>query len=116
MTIPLPSMDKLRPYVWIALAASLYISYIFWQNDYPSSEPPPATPVTHTSTNQLPPLPGESSNSAPQSSVPIADSPVAAPQSALAQTINVHTDVLDLVISTQGGELDRAELVKYPLG
>jgi YidC/Oxa1 family membrane protein insertase len=34
---------------------------------------------------------------------------------ATAESVHVVTDVLDLVISTKGGELDRADLLQYPL-
>ncbi|HTE42688.1 MAG TPA: membrane protein insertase YidC, partial [Steroidobacteraceae bacterium] len=71
----------------------------------------------------LPPLPSSGATSAP--AVPNADAPppIATPAPAAtpaaanpaAQRITVRTDVYNIELSTQGGELLRAELVKYPL-
>jgi YidC/Oxa1 family membrane protein insertase len=111
-------MDKLRLYVWIALAAVLYICYMVWQQDYP---PPPqvdATSATTAPTNSLPVLPGETSS--PPTTSPSSSQATSAPPatptvvSSNAAKVLVRTDVLDLSISTQGGELDRADLLKYP--
>ena len=112
-------MDKLRLYVWIALAALLYVGYMMWQKDYP----PPPVPVAsvaaqNTPTSSLPPLPGEAT-APPPAAIPAATTSVPTPKveepAVKAQKITVRTDVLDLSISLQGGELDRADLLKYPL-
>ncbi len=116
-------MDKLRLYVWIALAAVLFIGYTLWQQDYPPPIAPPvaAAPAASQSDNTLPTLPG-STNTATPPAVSQPTPSVVEPTSTVptinpsAATIDVRTDVLDLSVSTQGGELDRADMLKYPLG
>ncbi len=106
-------MDKLRLYVWIALAAVLYICYMTWQKDYPAPLPSPVTtiPLANTSTSSLPALPG---TPATPPVAPVLTPSVVTPEIP-AEKITVRTDVLDLSISLQGGSLDRADLLKYPL-
>src|SRR5690348_3776642 len=108
-------MDKIRPYVWIALAATLYLGYMLWQHDYPPS-PETSVPVAQTARNSdtVPSLPGTpGATAAPQASSFQAN---AIPDKRVdAKSIRVRTDVLDLDISTEGGELDRADLLKYPI-
>jgi len=110
-------MDKLRLYVWIALAGAVYYLYITWQGDYPP--PPPAVPsaaTAPTSSDTLPALPSDApaaptqtaTNAPSQSHV---DAP--APTNP-AKMIRVVTDVYDIDISNVGGELVRADLIKYP--
>lgn len=118
-------MDKLRLYVWIALAGAVYYLYITWQVDYPP--PPPLVPSAvsaPTASDALPALPSEApaigssitdaaSLPAPAPSVENAAMPV--PVAATpAKTIRVVTDVYDIDISNIGGELIRADMVKYP--
>lgn len=106
-------MDKLRLYVWIALAAMLYIGYMTWQRDYP---PPPAAavaPPPEASASNLPPLPTEPG--APPAATTASSQPaVAVPAAATAPVVKVRTDVLDMDISLQGGQLQRADLLHYP--
>jgi len=115
------SMEKIRLYAWIALAASLYVCYLMWQHDYPPpSEPTSAVPTTSAPSDSLPSLPGSTSN--PTQSAPSASLPSSMPAAAVASTnsnpkapkITVRTDTLEILISTQGGELDSADLLKYP--
>jgi YidC/Oxa1 family membrane protein insertase len=110
-------MDKLRLYVWIALAAALYICYMIWQHDYPSPTEPtaPVASAPSPASGNLPALP--SNGSAPQSTVAAPSVPAVgnAEIQPAAASITVLTDVLDLSISTRGGELDRADLLKYPV-
>ncbi|MBL8265729.1 membrane protein insertase YidC [Steroidobacter sp.] len=116
-------MDNQRVFIWAALALVLYLNFMAWQKDY---APPPA-PVaaaaaqsangTATPANEtLPELPSASTE-AP--SVPNAGSatPAATNEAAPANAavIRVQTDVLSLDISTRGGELIRADLLKYPV-
>jgi len=111
-------MDKIRIYVWIAFAATLYICYMIWQHDYPPPIESVAAPVVSTSTSSsIPALPVDAS-STPQSIAPAATearAPTAPDVFPAAKTVSVRTDVFDLSISTQGGELDRADLLGYPV-
>jgi YidC/Oxa1 family membrane protein insertase len=109
-------MDNQRIFIWAALALVLWLNYTTWQSDY-APPPVPATvaakPDAGTaaapSTQSLPSLPSTqdaapaATNTAP-STAPVERAP----------TIRVITDVLDLQISTRGGELQRADLLKYP--
>jgi YidC/Oxa1 family membrane protein insertase len=109
-------MDNQRIFIWAALALVLWLNYTTWQSDY---APPPATATVAAkpdagtaaapSTQSLPSLPSTqdaapaATNTAP-STAPVERAP----------TVRVITDVLDLQISTRGGELQRADLLKYP--
>ncbi|HVF17570.1 MAG TPA: membrane protein insertase YidC [Steroidobacteraceae bacterium] len=113
-------MDNQRLFLWAALALVLWLCYTTWQSDYAT---PPAPAVTQTQTEPGAPSPGSTPESLPalpsaQSAAPDAPAvPNAAPATApleKAATIRVLTDVLDLEISTRGGELLRADLLKYP--
>ncbi|HEY6643050.1 membrane protein insertase YidC [Povalibacter sp.] len=110
-------MENQRLFVWAALGLVLWLNYIAWQRDYAPVPPPPAA-VTATA-----PTAGAPAESLPE--LPAADGAPAVPASATAQpeataataaapVIRVVTDVLDMQISTRGGELLRADLLKYP--
>jgi YidC/Oxa1 family membrane protein insertase len=106
-------MDNQRLFVWAALALVLYLCYAAWQDDY-APRAPVQSEVTASAqeggAETLPNLPAASDGTP---ALPTASS--AAPAVAeRAPTIRVVTDVLDLDISTRGGELQRADLLKYP--
>jgi YidC/Oxa1 family membrane protein insertase len=112
-------MDNQRVFVWAALALVLWLNYLAWQRDY-APQPGPAAPAATTSRESQPAsqanLPELPSEAAPPSAAPSA-SP--APEASSSQTaagavIRVTTDVLSLDISARGGELIRADLLKYP--
>jgi YidC/Oxa1 family membrane protein insertase len=129
-------MPNTRMLLWIALAAILYLNYEAWMRDYPalgvrdnaaqsatgargsastlgdsvpqaaSSAAPPATPAT--ANIAAAPAAAEPFAAAPAGSPP-------APDDSASQPLHVTTDVLNLVINLKGGELDQADLLKYPL-
>ena len=114
-------MDNQRVFVWAALALVLWLNYLAWERDY-SPAPVAALPTQATTTSEtpaatkkdsLPELPTEPQ--AASTSEPTA-STAAAPAEATAQveTIRVKTDVLNIDISTRGGDLIRADLLQYP--
>src|SRR5688500_9788590 len=114
----LSRMDNQRLFVWAALALVLYLGYAAWQDDYAPRTPAPTTSATAPSTNTtdgradtLPTLPAHTEGT-PQLSP--TQQPAAGAQVEKAPTIRVITDVLDMDISTRGGELQRADLLKYP--
>ncbi len=115
-------MDNQRVFVWAALALLLWLNYTTWQRDYaPQAAPVPAAPTSTATPNApaadtLPELPSETSTPTPQSSAAPAtpQQQVEAPANG-ASVIHVTTDVLSMDISTRGGELVRADLLKYPL-
>jgi len=115
-------MDNQRIFVWAALGLVLWLNYITWQRDYAppplpvAQQPTPGnanSPQVDRSTETLPQLPSDTKD---PSSLPAAahtETTPAAAHDAVA-TIHVVTDVLDLDISTRGGDLLRADLLKYP--
>ena len=109
------STDTQRVFVWAALAAVLFLNYITWQRDYPPSTAPAAqtSAPAQSSRDALPSLPSAANKPAPSAAPPPTATPsqVAGTQ---APAIHVVTDVLDLDISTRGGELTRADLRRYP--
>ena len=124
--------NNARIFLWLALVLVLWLNYETWQRDYAPKAVPAA--VTAAKANALA---GGTSRSL-DASIPDAASSVAvpavAPSAAVANTVpslpagpvqtaaasatgvvQVRTDVLDLDISLQGGELRRADLLQYPL-
>jgi YidC/Oxa1 family membrane protein insertase len=126
-------MPNIRVMLWAALAAILFLNYEAWMRDYPAagSLGTPATTVGGPASTLgesvpqagLPPA----DTTAPAAAVPNISAPPAAgaaPPAAIASggsaaealpALHVVTDVLDLDINLRGGELDRADLLQYPL-
>jgi YidC/Oxa1 family membrane protein insertase len=116
-------MDNPRIYLWIGLALLVWMNIIQWDRDQALRAPPPtaatanvegaATPGAPAAT-QLPPLP----SSDPTAPPPAATEPTTtAPATAVdtgAPKVRVVTDVLDVDVSLQGGDLLRADLPQYP--
>jgi YidC/Oxa1 family membrane protein insertase len=120
-----------RIYLWIALALMVWLNYQAWQSDYGprtdvitnTTRPAngaPAGPATNDLANQIPQAPKEA---VPRSTGETTTSPTDAAQGSTASStpdaqtapvIHVRTDVLDLDISTRGGTIERADLLKYP--
>jgi YidC/Oxa1 family membrane protein insertase len=117
-------MENRRIFIWAALGLVLWLNYITWQRDYAPPPAPASSSTTATApagqatsaSQALPELPSAPNTPAtPTSTAPAAGTEEAsAAASAAAPSIRVVTDVLDLEISTRGGELDRADLLKYP--
>jgi YidC/Oxa1 family membrane protein insertase len=118
-------MQNPRVFLWLGLALVLWLNYQAWLQDY---APPPGMPAPVASTSGAN-GPVESPAAALNAAIPQASSPAAAsPAAPVASTglateaeaapqggvIRVRTDVLDLDISTQGGTLQRADLLRYP--
>ncbi len=106
----------------IAIYAAIIIVALFlwnaWQRDFPANKAP--------TTSKQPAQASHSSNNS--SSVPVVPQTPKAQQKAKStvpqatthakvsgQFIHVRTDVLDLLIDTHGGNIERASLLKYPL-
>ncbi len=120
----------------VALAAILFLNYEAWMRDYPTSlgtpqsigaaavgsrlgdsVPQAGTPGTAvSSTPALAPAPLGSAPPAAPPERPTMEGGAAAPGTAPdAATVRVVTDVLDVGINPKGGELDRADILQYPL-
>jgi YidC/Oxa1 family membrane protein insertase len=132
-------MPNTRTLLWFALAAILFYNYQAWMHDYPSGARDIAIHSTGgapgaadnlgdsvpqaASTAALPATPAAPTSAAPSAATPAGTDPFAAPPPANApaqdanssQPLHVVTDVLDVVINLKGGELDQADLLKYPL-
>ncbi len=114
-------MDNQRVIIWAALALVLWLNYTTWQHDYEPAKPAVATTTASSptvtgnkSSQALPELPSDGAVAA-TTAMPTAPATVSAdPGASQATTVHVRTDVLDLDISTRGGELVRADLPKYP--
>ena len=119
-------MDNPRLYLWIGLALLAWMNVIQWNRDYgaapattAATAPTDATAAATAAANQaqLPSMPtGEASNATLPEAAAAAgtDVPAAPAAAAGAPRLRVVTDVLDLDISLQGGDLLRADLLKYP--
>ncbi|MFL6577386.1 MAG: membrane protein insertase YidC [Povalibacter sp.] len=113
-------MDNQRVVVWAALGLVLWLNYIAWQRDYapaPSAAPvATSTTGSRTAPESLPELPSATGTPAAPVVAPPAANSLEAQETAAAHapTIRVVTDVLDMQISTRGGDLIRADLLKYP--
>ena len=119
-------MDNPRLYLWIGLALLAWMNVIQWNRDYgaapaTATTAPAATPdataaaTAEANQAQLPSMPtGEASNATLPEAAAGTDVPAAPAAAAGAPRLRVVTDVLDLDISLQGGDLLRADLPKYP--
>ena len=123
-----------RIYLWVALALMVWLNYDAWQRDYGprpdvitnTTRPFNANPATGTRpgndlANQIPEAPKETSSGPPGAAAANAPSDAVPgvtgtsnPGVPSAPLVHVRTDVLDLDISTQGGTIQRADLLKYP--
>jgi YidC/Oxa1 family membrane protein insertase len=116
-------MDNPRIFLWIGLALLAWMNVVQWNRDFggapatqsAASATAPAGPTAQAEAarGQLPSLPsGAPASAATEAAAGTApSSPPAAPS---APSVRVVTDVLDLDISLQGGDIVRADLPKYP--
>ena len=125
-------MANTRIMLWFALAAILYLNYEAWVHDYQTPAPiadagAASAPAPSSLRNFVPkgqalaPAAAGSTNApANPAATPAivgtgAQPPASTPSDASAPKLHVVTDVLDVEISLQGGEIDRADLPQYPL-
>jgi YidC/Oxa1 family membrane protein insertase len=108
-------MDNQRLLIWAVFLMLCWVTWQAWITDY-APEPPPAT----TEQGGLPPadagLPelGETTIDTPDV-MPSVDGSSDAPSTQTAPTIRVSTDVFEIDISTEGGTLQSATLLNYPV-
>jgi len=119
-------MDNPRLFLWIGLALLAWMNIIQWDRDYgaQSAATTATTASGATSSAVAPAAPGTAASSLPalpSATAPVADAPAAATQAtaisaaaAAAPSVRVVTDVIDMDISLQGGDLLRADLLQYP--
>jgi len=118
-------MDNPRLFLWIGLALLAWMNIIQWDRDFGTRSSPPATAAQGTaapaatapgaSSSSLPSLPSAAAPAAATAAGPVSANAGAAPIAAAnVPTIRVVTDVIDMDISLQGGDLLRADLPQYP--
>src|SRR5262245_45041776 len=114
-------MDNQRVFIWAALAVLLWLNYTTWQRDYAPQAAPVTSSQTQPATQNTPPkdtlpeLPSDTSTFTPAPAAQSTPAPEQAVESAdnKAGTVRVITDVLSLDISKRGGDLERADLLRY---
>jgi len=114
-------MDNQRLLIWATFGMLLWMTYQAWKQDY-APAPLAPTPVAEQQTapppadsTALPPLPAETVDAprvVDQDAPPVDAGQLVEPDS---EVIHIRTDVLDVEISTRGGTLQRARLLKYPV-
>jgi YidC/Oxa1 family membrane protein insertase len=125
---------NLRGILWATLAMALFMNYITWMHDYPpAAEPAASTAATGSSASggtpalggAAPALSAPAPPATPVHPAPLAtaEAPIAAATQSLAvgstlgpaaPRVHVVTDVLEMQVSLEGGELTRADLLAYP--
>jgi YidC/Oxa1 family membrane protein insertase len=123
-----------RVVLWAMAATALFLNYQTWLRDYPTLTPPAIvggaasghldSSVPTANAPQSPdaaPGPASASPLIAVPSVPAGDNTAAqalgagAALAAGAGSVRVGTDVLDVQVSLEGGEIERADLLAYPL-
>jgi YidC/Oxa1 family membrane protein insertase len=121
-------MDNPRLFLWIGLALLAWMNIIQWDRDYgsqpavapattaaPSATPAASAPAAGAASSSLPSLPSATAPVAgATAAATAAQTPAIAAVNADAGKIHVVTDVIDMDISLQGGDLLRADLLRYP--
>ncbi len=119
-------MDNPRLFLWIGLALLAWMNIIQWDRDYGAQSAATTATTTSSATpaTVAPVAPGTAASSLPalpSATAPVANAPAVATQApatpavaAAAASIRVVTDVIDMDISLQGGDLLRADLLQYP--
>jgi YidC/Oxa1 family membrane protein insertase len=105
-------MDNGRLFLWVFLAGMLWLAYTAWMQDYPGVAPVAVTTAPQTVTPTPPPATTAppSIEAGPAATIP--EQPAAIEHG---QLVHVRTDVLDLLIDSRGGDLVRADLLRYPV-
>ncbi len=114
-------MDKIRFFLYFALAFVGLLLYQAWQRDYgnqnPSGQQVPANP---NASSVLSPAntvdPSNTATSAIPNTVPTTSIPKLATQPTISMpVVTVETDILRAELSTQGGTLQSLQLLDYPV-
>jgi len=110
-------METIRTMLFAALALVFFMMYQAWQEDYGTVAPAPVAVTSNTAPTinsvpttsaDLPSVPVDASTS--NLSVPQI-APTALPQ---ARSIQITTDVYDILVDTRGGDIIRTKLTQYP--
>ncbi len=114
-------MDNQRLLVWALFLMLAWITWQQWNEDYapkPAQEPPAPMDAPLPEATELPEL-GDVTVDSPgvdaPDVMPSVDGQVEPPAAARAPTVRVTTDVFDIEISLEGGTLQGATLLNYPV-
>jgi YidC/Oxa1 family membrane protein insertase len=124
-----------RIFVWAAFVVVIFLNYQAWMKDYGPSQAFNTAGSPNTQASHGPSGPADLSSRIPQASAqaaptgtpapdtshagtatagaPPAEAAAAGTATAAAEVIHVRTDVFDLQLSTVGGTIKRADLLKY---
>ena len=119
-------MNQTRPLLYFALLFVGYLLWMQWQHDY---APPPAQAAVATAASTAAAIPGSSDDDgsvpqavtdaatpAPAANTPAVADDAAAPATDTArQRVSIDTDLLHLVIDSEGATLVQADLKAYPV-
>jgi YidC/Oxa1 family membrane protein insertase len=115
-------MDNQRLLIWAFFGLMAWMTYQTWQQDYAPKPAPVAEQQSQQSPGLTAPDAGEEGElpelGEPTAAPTLADDAGATPEAisaTLAPSIRVKTDVLELEISTRGGTLQKAVLLRYPV-
>ena len=110
-------MDIKRTILIVALAIVSYVMVLKWNQDYGQAALPTQNVAANTQTSGLPDAP-VGNNAAASADVPSANADTSAPAEMPVATskdlIRVKTDVLELAIDPQGGDIAQLMLPLYP--
>jgi len=109
-------LDSVRFALYVLLAVLGLMMYQAWEKDHPQQQPSPQQ-ATATVNNHMPALPSAQAAQAAQAAA-VASTPIVAPTEVppdvVGKIVNVKTDVLDVKIDTQGGDIVGVDLLAYP--
>ena len=105
-------MDNIRVFLWLTLLGLVWLTYTAWNADYGGAPNGAVTAPPVPTENGVPA--GELPSLNPAADVlPQTPEEAAAPPAPATELIRVRTDVLDVHITSQGGDLVRADLLEY---
>jgi len=106
------TIENRRFALLVAAGIVIFLLYQAWQKDFPPASTPPAAsaPAPEAPADDLPPA-----SAAPAPATPAGTPPAAAAAPAAPSRVRVRTDLLDVELSTLGGDIRRVELLGYPV-
>ncbi|MEZ5477387.1 MAG: membrane protein insertase YidC [Thiolinea sp.] len=105
-------MDSQRPFLYLTLIFLGFLLWITWQQDH-APKPPVVNNAQQTVTTN--PATSNAQDVPVQDATALSNPVIATTQAGDVQIVRVRTDVLDLQISTQGGDVVVADLPTYPV-
>ncbi len=106
------TLDYIRMGLYGILALIGFLLYQAWELDHPTQAIAPVNQTTAIQADRFAPsTPAEASK--PVVAQTVSSKPAVAP-SVVGKKISVKTDILDVVIDTEGGDLIEAKLLQYP--